>query len=655
MAPLPAAAEAQDAWRPVVTSCVNDAGDAGCANGRSFSGAWNTVLSADGRTAYTAAFGAVGGGVGVFDRDPATGALAQRPGQGGCISETGGECRDGRALTKPDGIFPSPDGQFVYVSNWDGGVAVLDVQGGELFQSVQPDGCITDTGSANGAANQCVNGHGLASVTGPLQVSPDGRHLYTGTNPVAVLARDAATGRLTQDTGEPGCVSSPAQDSCRGVRGLGVARQPAIAPDGRHLYVPNGDGIAILDRDAGTGELRQRDGAPGCISAKATADGCAVDPRVAGTTALVASADGRHVYATGPGGIVTLDRAADGGLAVRGCILTTGTAGCAQGSAAVAGLAYAAISPDGQDLVATHLASGTGVTVFARDPATGDLRERPGPDGCLSSDGTGGACTAHPAMGSDTHVAFAGNEQLYTGGFTTSAVAALKRDFLPVCADSAASVAHNTSAPVPLSCRDANGDPLAVAIRTAPRSGSLGAIDAAQGRVFYDPFGGFSGPDEFTYGATAAGLDSAPARVALDVAAPAAVPPRLRRIGSAVATRWGVRGKRIFLLSLAVRRPPAGARLELRCKGGKRAPCPFAKRGTKRRRKGSITLFKPVAAPKAATTRARRFRAGQRLQVRVTAPGHIGKVVVFDLRRGKIPSGAQRCLPPGARTPRKRC
>ena len=174
--------------------------------------------------------------------------------------------------------------------------------------------------------------------------------------------------------------------------------------------------------------------------------------------------------------------------------------------------------------------------------------------------------------------------------------------------------------------------------------------------MLYGPFGGFTGPDAFTFRATAAGLTSAPARAALDVAAPApAAAPPLRRVTSSVTTRWGVRGKRIFLLALAVRQPPAGARLELRCAGSGRPKCPFGKRAAARRRKGSITLFKPLAAARATRTRARSFRAGQTLQVRVTAPGRIGKVVVFRLRRGKIPTGAQRCLPPGAQRPQRRC
>jgi hypothetical protein len=51
----------------------------------------------------------------------------------------------------------------------------------------------------------------------------------------------------------------------------------------------------------------------------------------------------------------------------------------------------------------------------------------------------------------------------------------------------------------------------------------------------------------------------------------------------------------------------------------------------------------------------RSFRARQRLEVRITAKGHIGKVVRYKLKTGKIPTGKERCLPVGAKKPRKRC
>ena len=58
-------------------------------------------------------------------------------------------------------------------------------------------------------------------------------------------------------------------------------------------------------------------------------------------------------------------------------------------------------------------------------------------------------------------------------------------------------------------------------------------------------------------------------------------------------------------------------------------------------------------ARKVVKQRNRRFRAGQTVQLRITAPGYIGKVVRWKLKRGKQPVGKVLCLPEGARKPRK--
>ena len=49
--------------------------------------------------------------------------------------------------------------------------------------------------------------------------------------------------------------------------------------------------------------------------------------------------------------------------------------------------------------------------------------------------------------------------------------------------------------------------------------------------------------------------------------------------------------------------------------------------------------------------RGRRIRVGATLEVRVTRPDMIGKIVRFKVRPSKIPSKRTRCLPPGARAP----
>jgi PKD domain len=135
----------------------------------------------------------------------------------------------------------------------------------------------------------------------------------------------------------------------------------------------------------------------------------------------------------------------------------------------------------------------------------------------------------------------------------------------------------------------------------------------------------------------------------------AAPPPAKKRITSPVSVTWGVSGKRIFLLKLRILRAPKGTKAELRCSRRKSRKCPFNRVSSKKRRGGAITLFKEIKASKVVGKRKRSFRAGQRLELRITKKAFIGKVVRYDLKKGKIPSGKERCLPPGAKKPRKRC
>jgi hypothetical protein len=130
---------------------------------------------------------------------------------------------------------------------------------------------------------------------------------------------------------------------------------------------------------------------------------------------------------------------------------------------------------------------------------------------------------------------------------------------------------------------------------------------------------------------------------------------RTRRIDSTVQTRWAhdaATGKKFLLLRLRVKDVPKRGAVQIRCAGKK---CPYKSKRSTRRRKGDVTIFKNRSAAKASKSKARRFRAKQRVQIRVTAPGFIGKVVKFKLKRGKDPVGKVRCLPLGKNKPQKRC
>ena len=85
---------------------------------------------------------------------------------------------------------------------------------------------------------------------------------------------------------------------------------------------------------------------------------------------------------------------------------------------------------------------------------------------------------------------------------------------------------------------------------------------------------------------------------------------------------------------------PAGAEAELRCKG-RRCPLRRTRIFTPSRR-GAIDVVRPLEIDQ------RRFRAGQRLDLRISAPGHVGQVLRFNLKRGKQPKALQRCTPVGS-------
>jgi hypothetical protein len=106
-------------------------------------------------------------------------------------------------------------------------------------------------------------------------------------------------------------------------------------------------------------------------------------------------------------------------------------------------------------------------------------------------------------------------------------------------------------------------------------------------------------------------------------------------------TRAGAR-----LDKLRVTDVPQGASVEVRCAGGRGKGCPFARRAVALKPDGSANLIKLFPKP---------FRKGAVLEVWLTAPNSIGKVVRFVVDRGrhKRPRGRTLCLQPGAAKPAK--
>jgi hypothetical protein len=160
-----------------IAACVSDTGSLGsCQDGRALMGAGDVATSGDGKNVYLVAQSS--GSVVIFDRDLATGALTQKPGAAGCISTdgTGGLCQTGTALLGPRGLAASSDGASLYatvLSSNAVGIFDRDPATGALTQKTGAAGCISEDGSGG----SCQDGTAL-DQPGKVTASPDSKNVY---------------------------------------------------------------------------------------------------------------------------------------------------------------------------------------------------------------------------------------------------------------------------------------------------------------------------------------------------------------------------------------------------------------------------------------------------------------------------------------------
>jgi 6-phosphogluconolactonase (cycloisomerase 2 family) len=286
------------------TGCISETGTGGaCQDGVGLEAPEDLAVTADGKSVYMVT-GGLGGSdsVAIFDRDTTTGALTQKAGTAGCISDTGtgGLCQDGVALDGAFGVETTADGKSVYVASLlSNAVAIFDrdTTTGALTQKVGTAGCVSETGSGG----TCQDGTAVAGTVG-VGVSPNGQTVYVASitsDAIAIFDRDLTTGALTQKVGTAGCVSETGTGgACQDGVGLDSAEQAAVSPDGSSLYGASSTGAAvpIFDRDLTTGALTQKAGIAGCVSETGTGGACQDGRGLVGVAAVAISADGRSVY-----------------------------------------------------------------------------------------------------------------------------------------------------------------------------------------------------------------------------------------------------------------------------------------------------------------------------------------------------------------------
>ncbi len=421
---------------PGLSGCISEDGSGGeCTDGAALDGPNSVTISWDGTSVYvTSAFTDA---IAIFDRDVETGALIQKSGTAGCISETGtgGMCADGKALDGPNGVLVSPDDSTVYVASaFSSAVAIFDrdIATGELTQKEGPSGCISETGTGG----DCTDGRALAGAFG-LAVSSDGGNIYvtsTSSDAVAIFDRDSATGELTQKAGLSGCISDTGNGGeCRDGTALDGPTGVTASSDGTNIYVTSlwSGSVTIFDRDTTTGELAQRMGLSGCISETGSGGDCIDGRALDGAVGAAVSSDGLTLYVVSEfsDAISIFSRDLTTGNLVQkpglaGCISETGSGGECTDGKALAGAFSVAVNPQGHAVyVASELSDA--VALFNRDLVTGDLEQKFGVAGCISETGSGGECTDGKALdAADGAVVSPDGNTVYVASEFSDAVAA---------------------------------------------------------------------------------------------------------------------------------------------------------------------------------------------------------------------------------------
>ena len=393
--------------KPGHAGCVSDNGVLGaCSDDNVIDEA--LAITRDGSNLYSAGrFG-----ISIFDRDTGSGQLSQRPLPAGCISNDDfffSRCQHSVPGTGFESIALSPDDSTLYAVG-DNLIAVFDRDEatGELAQLPGAAGCISTAGADEG----CTSGRALDGAA-DVVVSPDGSNIYVaamGSHAIAAFDRNTETGALTQKAGAAGCfAAASSSDGCAVANPLNSARTLAISPDGADLYVGatssldagtsrNPAVIAAFARDASSGALAFASKGTGCLSGSPKpGKPCGSGEPFGSVSSVAIAPGGENVYVTAPAGpaghgngaIVTFDRNASSGALTQkpgseGCTAESPRNRCADGKV-LDGLGEIALTNDGQSAYVTSFLD-DGVAVFDRDRGTGILTQKDrGPEGCVSS------------------------------------------------------------------------------------------------------------------------------------------------------------------------------------------------------------------------------------------------------------------------------
>jgi Big-like domain-containing protein/lactonase family protein with 7-bladed beta-propeller/WD40 repeat protein len=344
---------------------------------------------------------------------PPVGGLAQLPGQLGCFTTVASaSCQLATGINEAESVVASPDGRYVYVGSYPATTGSWrqpsltafsrDPATGQLTQLPGTAGCFTPDGSSQSGPNTCTKVEGLGSGDGrDFVITSDGEWAYMVNlrmpTAIVIFKRDPATGVLTQPAAPNGCIShnGDGQDGPGMCLSLGTISDPvgiSISPDDRFVYITDAGNhsIHVLSRNSATGALAETQ----CLSDQTTPPTGCTSARVIGDVqSVVISPDGLHAYAAQFGnGISVFDRDPQTGQLTQkqgtaGCITDDGKDNTGAATCATGRVLNGAYSiTEGPHTLYVTAYNDNGLAVFHVN-ADGTLTQLPGSAGCITLTG----------------------------------------------------------------------------------------------------------------------------------------------------------------------------------------------------------------------------------------------------------------------------
>src|SRR5262245_39878275 len=200
------------------------------------------------------------------------------------------------------------------------------------------------------------------------------------------------------------CHAKQAFGACQVETLLDMAYDVAVSPDGRHAYVSAFDAdtsfqgaVLLYDRNPATGALTRRAGATACYRDTSAPDGCTDVRFMRNPMDVQVSPDGEQVYvaAFSSSAVAVFDRdPATGVLSQKdgpdGCLRVGGDGVSCRPGRALQTVMQIVPSPDFDTLYATTFAEPGSIAIL-RVSASGGLTQEQSIDGCVTESGTDGA------------------------------------------------------------------------------------------------------------------------------------------------------------------------------------------------------------------------------------------------------------------------